>query len=91
MCCQVTRSALPHSDGDDQQDGPGCEEDRKEQNDETHPDGAPRAAGQQAMPEALRAQSHVFPHPREPHVCPGANETRVVPDEVRGSGPGISA
>ena len=38
----ATRSALPHRDGDGQQDGAGREEDREEQNGETHADRAPR-------------------------------------------------
>ncbi len=61
-------SALPHRDGDGQQDGPGSEEDRKEQNGETHPDRAPRQAGSEATPAELSAEPHDSPHLREPTV-----------------------
>ena len=67
-CMFTRRSALPHRDGDRQQRGPGREEDRKEQNGETHPDRAPRQAGPEAMPGELRAEPHGFSYLREPHV-----------------------
>ena len=89
MRCQVPRVALPHRNGDGQQNGPGCEEDRTEENRETYPDGASWEAGPEAGPGALR-QSRAFRHRHRSHVRLGRAEQSITRPDLSAIGsPGV--
>ncbi len=53
-CNRATGSALPDAEVDGQQSGSGSEEDPKEEDGETHPDGAPWRARRQIQPGRRR-------------------------------------